>query len=67
MTLHVHVDPELCIGTGSCVHLAPGAFALDDEGVADVEDPQAASEDQLRLAARSCPTGAIVVEETAGD
>jgi ferredoxin len=67
MTPHVHVDPELCIGSGSCVHLAPGAFVLDDDGVADVEDAAAATEDQLRLAARSCPTGAIAVEKTAGD
>lgn len=65
MTLHVYVDPELCIGSGSCVRLAPGAFALDDEGVAEAIDPDAAPEDRLRLAARSCPTGAISVDEAA--
>jgi ferredoxin len=63
VSLHVTVDPELCIGSGSCVHLAPGAFALDDDGVADAISPDAATEDQLRLAARSCPTGAITVRE----
>jgi ferredoxin len=61
----VFVDPELCIGSGTCVHTAPGVFELDDEGVADVVDPAAAPEDKVRQAARSCPTGAIAVDETA--
>jgi ferredoxin len=65
MTLHVFVDPELCIGSGTCVNLAPGAFELDDEGVAEAVDPGAAPEDRLRMAARSCPTGAITVDQTA--
>ena len=66
MTMDVFVDPELCIGSASCIRLAPGAFELDDDGVADVVDPGAAPEDQLRAAARSCPTGAITVDEGAG-
>jgi ferredoxin len=67
MTLHVTIDPELCIGSGSCVHLAPGAFALDHDGVADAINPDAVPGDRLRLAARSCPTGAISVEELVPD
>jgi ferredoxin len=67
MTLQVTVDPDLCIGSGSCVHLAPGAFELDEDGVADVIDPDAAPDDRLRQAARSCPSGAISVEEPAAD
>ena len=63
MSLHVFVDPELCIGSGTCVHTAPGAFELDDDGVADVVDQDAAPEDKLRQAARSCPTGAITVDD----
>jgi ferredoxin len=66
MTLRAHVDPELCIGSGSCVHLAPGAFVLDDDGVADVTDSGAVSDDQLRRAARSCPAGAIELDDSAG-
>lgn len=63
MTLEVEVNPELCIGSGNCVHLAPNAFELDDDGVASPTNPEAVSEDQLRLAARSCPTGAIRVND----
>ncbi|HET6448925.1 MAG TPA: ferredoxin [Conexibacter sp.] len=60
----VTVDPEMCIGSGNCVHLAPGGFALDDEGVAEVVEPLSADPERLQLAARSCPTGAITVEST---
>jgi ferredoxin len=59
MNLHVEVDRELCIGSGTCVRLAPGAFALDDEEISVVVDPDAAGEDKLRLAAEACPTDAI--------
>ena len=57
------VDPATCIGSGTCVRLARGAFALDDDGVAHVLDPDAVDPEQLRLAERSCPTGAIVVDD----
>jgi ferredoxin len=67
MTIDVFVDPSLCIGSGSCVRLAPATFELDDDGVADAVDPGATPVDRLRLAARSCPTVAITVDETAGD
>lgn len=63
MTDRVEVDPELCIGSGNCVHLAPKAFELDADGVAVPVDPGAVSDDRLRLAARSCPTGAIRVND----
>ena len=33
------VDPVLCIGSGTCVHIAPETFFLDDDGVADVSEP----------------------------
>ena len=45
------------------MRLAGGAFALDDDGVARVADARAADEAHLRLAERSCPTGAIFIEE----
>jgi ferredoxin len=63
MTVQVEVDPDLCIGSGNCVHLAPKAFELDEDGIAAPTETAAVSEDQLRLAARSCPTGAIRVND----
>jgi ferredoxin len=64
MTIEAIVDADLCIGAGNCVHLAPGAFELDDDGVALPLAGGAVDEDRLRLAARSCPTGAIAVPES---
>jgi ferredoxin len=63
MSIHVDVDRELCIGSGTCVRLAPGVFALDDDEVSVVVDSGAAGIDKLRLAADGCPTEAIRVDE----
>lgn len=57
----VEVDRELCIGSGNCVHFAPGAFALDEEGLSTVADAQRAPLERLQAAERQCPTGAIRV------
>ena len=59
--LRVAVDEATCIGSGSCVRLARGAFALGADGTARVIDPATAGEARIRLAERSCPTGAIFV------
>jgi ferredoxin len=61
--MKIEVDPDLCIGSANCVHLAKGVFELNDEEIAEVADPSAASEEEIRRAERSCPTSAIVVEE----
>lgn len=63
MTVHVKVDEDLCMGAGNCLHLAKGVFELNDEGIAEVVDETRATEEELRLAARSCPTAAILIEE----
>lgn len=61
----VVIDPDLCIGSGECVRLAPAAFRLDEELGVSVPLPAA------RLVARAllfdaeagCPTGAITILE----
>jgi ferredoxin len=67
MTIHVDVDRDLCIGSGTCVRLAPGVFALDEEEISVVVDPHAADVSKLRLAAEACPTEAIRIGEPPGD
>ena len=59
----VRVDPELCIGTGECVRIAPAAFRIDDARGVSVPQPGAATIDVALLeeAAFSCPTRAITV------
>lgn len=58
----VSVIRSKCIGAGSCVAIAPKVFALDDKNLAYV-----ISEDELDdiklLAAQSCPTAAITVQD----
>ena len=49
------------MGSGNCVFQAPGAFELDDDGIATVLDPDAAPEDIVRAAAARCPSKAITV------
>jgi ferredoxin len=67
MTIHVDVDRDLCIGSGTCVRLAPGVFALDEDEVSVVVDPDAADISKLRLAAEACPTEAIRIGEPPSD
>jgi ferredoxin len=61
----VRVDPDLCIGTGECWRLAPGAFALDESRGVSVPRPGAATAERALLdeAAFNCPTRAITVED----
>jgi ferredoxin len=66
MRVRVRVDEDLCMGVGNCLHLARGTFVLNDEGIAEVVEGAGASEEELRLAARSCPTSAIVIEGDGG-
>jgi ferredoxin len=61
MGVEVSVDPELCIGSGECVRIAPLAFVLDDAAGVSLPTAAAPASDPERLleAARSCPTQAI--------
>lgn len=58
----VKVIRSKCIGAASCVAIAPKVFGLDDKNLAYV-----ISEDELDdmklLAAQSCPTAAIIIED----
>lgn len=63
MAANVSIDPDLCIGAGECVRVAPLAFQIDEDlGVSVPLDP-ADELDQATLEqiAANCPTGAIQV------
>lgn len=63
-TPQITLDESICIGSGSCARLAPGAFVFDhDRQVAEVADLSAVQLERLRIAERSCPTGAIFLDE----
>lgn len=63
MTIEVTVDPDLCIGSGDCVRIAPKAFQIDE--AAGVSVPLAGAGDidveLLLRAVRTCPTQSIRV------
>jgi ferredoxin len=61
----VTIDPDLCIGSGDCVRLLPGAFQLDEGLGVSTPLPGAATADAdlLAEAAFNCPTHAIEIGE----
>jgi class 3 adenylate cyclase len=63
--LKARVDRHKCVGAGNCITIAPTAFdwVEGDYAKADVLDVTTIEEEQLREAALSCPTQAIVIEE----
>lgn len=60
------VDRNLCIGAASCIAVAPGVFELDSENKAVVYNAQGADDETILLAAKSCPTRAILIFDENG-
>ena|SRR3989338_2239234 len=61
------VDRNLCIGAASCIAVAPGVFELDSENKAVVYNDKGADDETILLAAKSCPTQAILVFDEEGN
>ena len=61
------VDRSLCIGAASCIAVAPGVFKLDGENKAVVYNDKGADDETLMLAAKSCPTQAILLFDEEGN
>jgi ferredoxin len=55
----VYVNKAECVGSGSCVAVAPHAFRLDAEGHAEVYAAFAADDLDVQLAVEQCPVEAI--------
>lgn len=60
----VQVIKDLCIGAASCVAFSPETFVLDAERKAVIEEGSADTPDNILMAAQSCPTKAIIIEDT---
>jgi ferredoxin len=63
--MRLEIDTEVCTGHGRCYTRAPQLIEADDEGfpvllLAEVPD---GLEEAARLAASSCPEGAITLAE----
>jgi ferredoxin len=64
--MRIEIDRDRCIGSASCVHVAPDVFQLDEDRIAIVVDPHGAPEERVREAARNCPTEAILLADEHG-
>ena len=58
----IKIDRNLCIGAASCVALAMKTFALDSENKAVILEENGDEAEAIKLAAESCPTKAIILE-----
>jgi ferredoxin len=54
------VDHDLCAGVAMCTQAAPGAFALNDDGLSEYQDGPWPETD-LAEAADACPMAAITL------
>jgi len=60
--MNIKIDPEKCIGCGSCAALAQKTFKLNDDYKAEVIDGDWDDEETIKMAVESCPTEAIIIE-----
>ncbi|WP_274557849.1 ferredoxin [Streptomyces spiramyceticus] len=58
---HVEVDRGVCIGSGMCVNLAPGGFALDTARQSHPSEPDMDANEKVLAAAEGCPVEAIAI------
>lgn len=59
MARKFYVDQDECISCESCVEIAPGAFAMDDDDKSYVKDVNGEPEDVIQEAMDTCPTECI--------
>jgi ferredoxin len=58
-TVRVTVDAQMCLGSGTCVAVAPALFDMGEDGTARPLQSVIKSGEQLDTAISRCPTGAI--------
>jgi ferredoxin len=63
MIKKIIVDPDLCIGCGTCAAIAPDVFEIDETGKSVVKNMNGADEETIKLAASSCPAKAILLSD----
>lgn len=64
----IKVDPDLCIGAGTCAVIAAKTFELDPQAKAVIlETGDAEVPETIIAAARGCPTAAIIIEDENGN
>ena len=59
----VVVVQSKCIAAASCIAISPDVFKLNEQNLAEIIEGASDEEDNILLAAQSCPTGAIEIYE----
>ena len=62
-TLKISIDHNLCVGSGTCLTVAPKVFAHNRDRQSEVIDPAGDTEANILEAAENCPVNAIRVED----
>lgn len=57
--VRVTVDPELCVGSGTCMAVAPALFDIGEDGTARPLESLVERSAELDKAVSRCPSGAI--------
>lgn len=61
--MKVAVETSKCDGNGKCAEVAPKVFKLNERFISVVVDPNGDTDQRILLAAKVCPTKAIILEE----
>lgn len=61
MDIEIQIDRERCIGSGQCVHWAPGVFDQDHDAIAVVVDPRGEPAEKIVKTVSNCPMHAITL------
>jgi ferredoxin len=61
MTYRLKIDRTLCSGYAECIGIAPEVFALGEDNICVIVDPEAGDDESVLDAARACPVDAITV------
>ncbi len=60
----INVKNDACIGCGACVAIDSEHFAFNDEGLSHPISQENLESEDLRNAIDSCPTSAIILEDS---
>lgn len=67
--MRIHIDTKKCEGHALCAEIAPSVFAVGDDDVSTVADPDPHEKTwpDIRNAAAACPTLAITLTDSGGE
>lgn len=60
----IKIDRNLCIGAATCIAISPNVFELDTENKAIFKENATGTEENVLMAAQSCPVKAVIVIDT---